>query len=63
MNNDFLKEKAKYMPTPDLLNRLKEVKNIRDRAEEEYIILATELYGRTITYDKPKVKKRGVRWK
>ena len=61
MNNDFLKEKAKYMPTQDLLIRLREVKNIRDKAEEEYVILATELYGRTITYDKPKVKKRGAK--
>ena len=61
MNNENLKEQAKYLPTPYLLERVKKVKEIRDRAEEEYIILATELYGRTITYDKPKVKKRGVR--
>ncbi len=61
MNNIYLEEKAKYLPTPYLLERIKKVKEIRDRAEEEYIVLATELYSRTITYDKPKVKKRGNR--
>lgn len=61
MNNDNLKEQAKYLPTSYLIERIKKTKEIRDRAEEEYLVLATELYGRTITYDKSKVKKRGVR--
>lgn len=49
-NKDFLKEKAKYLPTPHLIDRLREVKRIKDNAEEEFLILSLELWDRTSTF-------------
>lgn len=56
MNEDFLKEKAKYMPTPNLIDRLREVKKIRDKAEQEYLVLSLELWDRTSTFNEIKKK-------
>lgn len=61
MYEEFLKEKAKYMPTPYLLDRLREVKRIRDKAEEEFLILSLELWDRTSTFEEIKQKKRGAK--
>ena len=61
MNNIHLEEKAKYMPTQDILTRLREVKNIRDNAEEEFLVLATEFWNRIPPVEETKVKKKGAR--
>ena len=61
MYDEFLKEKAKYMPTPYLLDRLREVKKIRDKADEEFLALSMELWNRVPTADEVKQKKRGAK--
>ena len=60
MYEDLLKEKAKLMNTQDLIIRLKDVKQIMDNAEEEFVVLAQELHDRTCNFEKVKVKNR--RW-
>ena len=61
MYEEFLKEKAKYMPTAFLLDRLREVKKIRDKADEEFLALSMELWNRVPTADEVKQKKRGAK--
>ena len=61
MYEEFLKEKAKYMPTAFLLDRLKEVKRIRDKADEEFMALSIELWNRVPTHEEVKQKKRGTK--
>lgn len=60
-SKEFLKEKAKYMPTPNLIDRLREVKRIKDNAEEEFLVLALELWDRTSTLGEIKQMKKELK--
>ena len=57
-SKEFLKEKAKYLPTPHLIDRLRAVKRIKDEAEEEFLILSLELWDRNSTFSEIKNQKR-----
>ena len=56
-NQRLLEEQAKTMSTIDILNRLKEVKRIRDKADEEFYYLGVELWNRIPSINEVKKQK------